>query len=197
MIIRYYDTLVLLSTERTCCFTWAGAGREHHFSILVERTDLLFDIGSHCHFHVVDSFRLSTTPPTRTSYDPHQLGPLDYQSLRSATREPFLYLSQTSIHTSTSTAQPDIDFPPQPQSSSSPAATSLHNDPDRQDGRTTHHDRHPARRDLQRHHLRRRRAETLAITKRRRRQQVQPPGAQVPPFSATRHWQAGNAKIRV
>jgi hypothetical protein len=61
MIIRYYDTLVLLSTERTCCFTWAGAGREHHFSILVERTDLLFDIGSHCHFHVVDSCLHATT----------------------------------------------------------------------------------------------------------------------------------------
>jgi hypothetical protein len=62
MIIRYYDTLCYYRQNELAALLWAGAGREHHFSILVGRTDLLLNIESHCHFHVViDSCLQSTT----------------------------------------------------------------------------------------------------------------------------------------
>lgn len=74
---------------------------------------------------------------------------------------------------------------------------SPHKHSDREDGGTTHHDRHPARSDFQRHHLRHRSTETLANAKHRRRQQVQPHGAQVPSPPPPSHWEAGAAEVRV
>jgi hypothetical protein len=188
-------TFLFWLTERTCCFSWkslplsrgrlvlarnvtleiTGGGRAFHFdsAALACISSGLSRLQLTAYYHNTSINNITSTSPTRSTRS----------SIFAQCYRRIIFRPLTNINKHKHQHQHQHIPSPINQTSTSHDSLhrlhtghqfSTHKLSARQHGRAIHHDRHSARRDLQRYHVRPSRDETLELAKRGRRQQVQP-----------------------